>query len=216
MRIPVVPALIPESREEVIAFTNTVQFAHEIQIDVVDGQFVPAISWPYNSNEEPFAVKSLTDPYTLEVDLMVSNPIEAATAWLKAGADMLVFHVETLSVEALSNFAENNTVSIGVACHGDTSLETLFSYAEFADYVQLMGIHEIGLQGQPFNEKVLDDIGAVKRRFEGMMVSIDGSVNESTIAKLRKAGADRFVSGSAIVKSSNPLESYKKLKSLVE
>lgn len=216
MKTPVVPALIPQSREEIVAFASTVQFAHEIQIDVVDGKFVPAKSWPYNSNDEPLAVKHLTDSYTLEVDLMVSDPIVAATAWLQAGADMLVFHVETLSVEALRNFAENNTVSIGVACHGDTSLETLFKYAEFADYVQLMGIHEIGLQGQPFNEKVLVDIGEVKKTLGGIMVSIDGSVNESTIAKLKKAGADRFVSGSAIVKSANPLEAYKKLKSLVE
>lgn len=215
MNIPIVPALIPESREAVITFANTMRFAHEIQIDVVDGVFFSATSWPYYPKDEPVSIKKCTDSYTLEVDLMVANPITAATAWLLAGADMLVFHIETLSLEVFRAFVENNTVTVGVACHGDTSLETLFSYAEYADYVQLMGIHEIGLQGQPFNHQVLENIAAVKQRFNGMMVSIDGSVNESTIAMLRKAGADRFVAGSAIIKTADPEEAYKKLKALV-
>lgn len=217
MNIPIVPALIPSSREAVLEFTTAVApFAHEIQIDVVDGVFVPAVSWPYEPNGEPLTIKQATDPFTLEVDLMTVKPIAAAEAWYKAGADMLVFHIETVSLAAMKAFSSNKKVSIGVSCHGDTSLADLFLYAAEADYVQLMGINTIGAQGVKFDDKVLDKISAVRERFPDMMISIDGSVNTETISKLKAAGAHRFVSGSAILGSENPAEAYQELRRLVD
>jgi ribulose-phosphate 3-epimerase len=204
MKCPVVPACIPNSREAVIEFTEQASFTDEIQIDVVDGQFVENVSWPYVPMGEPKSIKHATDPYTLEVDLMVQKPISAAQEWIEAGADMLVFHVESVALEAFKNFAADCAVSIGVAFHGDTLLETFMEYVAHADYVQLMGIKKIGVQGEGFDERVLETIAQIKERFPSMMVSVDGSVNTDTIDRLREAGADRFVSGSAILGAPDP------------
>ena len=216
MSVSIVPALIPKSAEAVRDFTDKVTFCHEIQIDVVDGKFVSDVSWPYSPIDDLREIKPYTDKFTLEVDLMVSQPVEAAKSWLNIEADMLVFHVESLSLEEFVKFTVRApySLSIGVACHGDTSLETLFEYAESADYIQLMGIRDIGRQGELFNESVLEKISACKKRFPNKPVSIDGSVNEHTIAKLVKAGADRLVSGSAILGQPDVEAAYNKLVTL--
>lgn len=215
MSYPIVPAIIPESAEQVKTLLGQLSFVREIQLDLVDGVFVSQASWPYAPNGEPFEVKQMTDTFTLEVDLMVAKPIKAAEAWVKAGADMLVFHVESLPLEVFKQYAERATVSIGVAAHGDTSLDTLCEYAQHADYVQLMGIKEIGAQGSAFDEATIEKVQAVRRAFPRMMISVDGSVNQQTIKKLKQAGVNRFIVGSAIVKQADMRAAYNELSALV-
>lgn len=215
MSIPIVPALIPQSQQAIVDVAQRVNWSHEFQLDLVDGKFVEAASWPYAPVGDPLEVKTQLDAFTLEVDLMVVDPLAAAKKWLQAGADMLVFHVETVSLGAFVQFAEVGNVSIGVSAHGATTLEILFAYAEHADYIQLMGIYEIGAQGLPFDEQVLEKIAACKQRFPEKMVSIDGSVNAATIERLYKAGADRFVCGSAIVLQEDPQAAHAALSALI-
>ncbi|MCA9362704.1 thiamine phosphate synthase [Candidatus Kaiserbacteria bacterium] len=213
--LPIVPAVIPKSQEEVIDFSKVLSFSPEFHLDLVDGQFVETVSWPYTPSGEPMAVKPYLDRYTLEVDLMVANPVSAAKAWVEAGADMLVFHVETLNLNDLKNFANDYKVSIGVSAHGDTPLSTLVEYVAEADYIQLMGIYKIGAQGMPFDENVLDKITALKKQFPLKSITVDGSVNKDTIKRLADAGADRFICGSAIVKQSDPESAHEYLSGLV-
>ncbi len=211
----IVPAVIPKNEEELKVMAEVLQFSREFHLDIVDGLFVPTISWPYSPVGDPLSVKSVLDFYTLEVDLMVSNPIEAATKWVIAGADMLVFHVETLPLEAFKNFTEYTNVSVGISFHGNTPIEKFLEYVKYADYVQIMGIFEIGLQGQPLDEAVFEKINAVKKLFPNISITIDGSVNVETIKKLKEAGANRFICGSAIVKQSNPEHAHQALIQLI-
>lgn len=215
MAYPVVPAIIPNSKEELVETLSKLSFVHEVQIDVVDGKFVPFTSWPYEPKGTPIETKVHTDKFTIEVDLMTSQPLVAANEWIKAGADMLVFHVETVNLEAFANFVETCEVSVGVSMSGNTSLETFLPYVELADYVQLMGIATIGAQGQSFDEGVIEKIKILKQKFPDTLISIDGSVNEETIVRLKEAGAHRFVSGSAILKQDSFEEAYKNLLALV-
>lgn len=219
MSIPIVPAIIPASEAEVVEMAKQLHFSHELHLDVVDGKFVPSIAWPYEPAGEAVAVKSHTDKYTLEVDLMVENPTVAAKEWVKAGADMLVFHIETIDLASFKDvviYDIPRSVSVGVSCSGDTLIESLFPYVEHADYIQIMGIHTIGLQGQSFDEKTFEKISRIKEKFPHIPVSVDGSVNESTVERLVKAGVDRLIVGSAIVKQENKEEAYKKLRALVD
>jgi pentose-5-phosphate-3-epimerase len=78
-----------------------------------------------------------------------------------------------------------------------------------------MGIHEIGAQGQPFDTTVLEKITAVKAAYPEKPVTIDGSVNEHTIVKLKEAGADRFIVGSAITLQPDPAAAHKALSLLI-
>jgi ribulose-phosphate 3-epimerase len=190
-------------------------FSPEYHLDVVDGQFVPAASWPYSPVGHPAEVQQFTDAYTLEVDLMVLDPLPAAEAWEAAGADMLVFHIETVSVEDLAAFASRTRATIGVSLHGDTPLADLTPYVPFAEYVQLMGIRTIGAQGLPFDERVLEWIPAVQKLYPEMMVSVDGSVNATTLPRLVAAGANRFICGSAIVGQPDPAAAHAALRALI-
>jgi|AntRauTorckE6833_2_1112554.scaffolds.fasta_scaffold15088_2 ribulose-phosphate 3-epimerase len=214
--LPIVPAVIPKNQEEVIYFAKKLSFSPEYHLDLVDGKFVSSICWPYEPHGDAMSVKHKLDAYTLEIDLMVENPLEAASEWIKAGADMLVFHTETISLDSFKRFADQvDKVSVGISAHGETTLETLAEYAREADYIQLMGIREIGAQGLPFDEEVLNKISWLKERFPLMSITIDGSVNKNTIKRLADAGADRFICGSAIVGQPNPEEAHRNLSVLI-
>ncbi len=212
-RIPIVPAVIPKSEAEVVAMTKALSFSHEFHLDVVDGKFVPAICWPFEPQGVAIAVKPHTDKYTLEVDLMVSNPIGAAKEWIKAGADMLVFHIESVDLASFVDFVQHTdtAVTVGVSFSGETPIEALFPYAIHADYVQIMGIRTIGAQGQPFDERTFDKIKIIRSEFSHLPISVDGSVNKETIARLVKAGVDRLIVGSAIVKQPDMEAAYQAL-----
>ena len=214
--IPVVPAIIPKSEAHLLETLPQLAFSTEVHIDVVDGRFTPSVSWPCDPTGDPVTIKEHTDKFTLEVDLMIENPLPAAVDWITAGADMLVLHVETVEFENFKNFAEYTHVTLGVACHGDTPLETLLQYAEHVDCVQLMGIAEIGAQGQPFDPRVLTTIAEVKRAYPDKPITVDGSVNQDTIAQIVAAGADRVIVGSAITLQTDPLTAYENLRSLTE
>jgi ribulose-phosphate 3-epimerase len=215
MSVPIVPAIIPESEAHAISWAKTLQCSPELHLDVVDGVFVNFVSWPYEPHGDPRAIKSYTDTYTLEVDLMVTNPIPMARAFVDAGADMVVFHIETVDLASVVDFAAHHRVSVGVSCHGETPLSLLISYAKVVDYVQLMGIHDIGSQGQPFDDRVLERIAEVSAACPQTPISVDGSVNATTIAPLITAGANRLIVGSAIVKQADPVAAYATLVSCV-
>lgn len=214
--IPVVPAIIPNSEEELVSLLNNISWSSEVQIDVVDGKAVPFISWPYQPLGDPLNIKEVTDGFTLEVDLMVEKPLPAAEKWLEAGADMLVFHQENISYSDFASFTKSTKISVGISFLNDSSPESFFEYIEVADYVQLMGISEIGTQGQPFDERVLATIKKIKEAFPQKPISIDGSVNEKTIKRLVQAGVSRLVVGSAITKKADTFSAYEELLALTK
>ncbi len=214
-KIPIVPAIIPKSADEVISFVSKLSFSHEVHVDVVDGQFVPALSWPISVEESPMAVKPYTDKFTLEVDLMMINPFPAARQWEKAGADMIVFHVETVDIDSFTDFCKHSAASVGIAFHGETTLDSVKPYLPYADYIQVMGIEVIGAQGQPFSARTIEKVGILKAQYPHIPVSVDGSVNKDTIKEIMKAGADRLIVGSAISKAEDMSIAYEELVSIV-
>lgn len=213
--IPIVPAIIPKSANHLVGTLSKLTFSPEIHVDVVDGKFVPFTSWPYEPSGKPKEVHKTTDGFTLEVDLMVENPLLASDAWLEAGADMLVFHIETIPLPAFKRFVDSTRISIGICALNDTPLSDLLPYVEVADYIQLMGIAKIGSQGQSFDERVLERIAELKIKFPKHPITIDGSVNKETIAKIAKAGANRFICGSAIVGAPDPYIAHRELSALI-
>ena len=131
--IPIVPAFIPQSEAEAIETIQALRFSPEVHLDVVDGKLTPTISWPYEPVGQSMAIKDYSDQFSLEVDLMVADPLSAAVDWVTAGADRLVFHVETISLQNFKNFEAFTHVSVGISAHGDTPVSTLIEYAQFAD-----------------------------------------------------------------------------------
>ena len=104
---------------------------------------------------------------------------------------------------------------MGIALNNDTDLSVLDPLMHHLDYVQCRGIAEIGRQGNSFDERVLDRVATLRGKYPELTISVDGSVNEETIKQLAEAGANRLVSGSAIIKSDDPAAAYQKLHELV-
>lgn len=213
----IIPAIIPTSLEELKLVLEKVSFAPIVQIDVVDGKFVPFTSWPYEPAGSPSEVSDLLVSVDVEVDLMVEDPIAAGREWLRAGVKGLVFHLESLKdpKEALA-LADEFSFDLGLSITNDTAIETLYPYIQSADFVQVMGIAKIGQQGQPFDDRALERIAELSALFPDMIISVDGGVSEATLKNLKSAGATRFVSGSAILKATDPENKYRDMLKMIE
>lgn len=209
----VVPAIIPTSLEDLKNKLGLVSFAKAVQIDLVDGQFVPSTAWPYLENSDPKAVLPFISNREIEVDLMVADPYDAALLWLSLGAKRIVFHIENLVQETRSLVAlrEKDDVQLGIAINNDTPLEQLAEYANQIDFIQVMGIATIGKQGEPFDERTFDRIKTIRATYPELSISVDGAVSMNNIKALKESGATRFTVGSALLKSQNPEATYEEL-----
>ncbi len=213
---PIVPAIIPKSFDDLRhSLERVAPFAREVQIDIVDGKFVPFTSWPGSDGDTISDIKEFSHQFLIEVDLMVVEPERVIEEYLRAGIRRIVVHVEsTTHLNDIIAFKKQYDFKIGFSINNDTPLSTLTGIIEHADYVQFMGIAHIGSQGQPFDERVLERIETLKHTHPTLIISIDGSVNTDTVSRLAHAGADRCVSGSAILKAENPQRAYDELVSL--
>lgn len=211
----IIPAIIPSSEAELRTLLARITFARSIQIDVVDGSFASPASWPYDPQGSSFNTADALASFAVEVDLMAYHPIEAAYEWHRAGVSRFVFHIETLeNASMLGSFKAETGVAIGCSLNNDTPLSALEPFLETADFLQLMGIATIGAQHEPFDERVVGRITDVKRMHPSLSISIDGSVNEVTLPRLRDAGADRFVVGSAILSAPDQEAAYRALEQI--
>jgi ribulose-phosphate 3-epimerase len=145
---------------------------------------------------------------------MVADPVPWAVTWEKLGADMVVFHVESISVDDLRSFISYTKMSVGISANNDTSFMTLLPYLSLVDYVQVMGIAKIGQQGQSFDKTALLRITEIHTMFPHLPISIDGSMNESTIPQVLSLPVERIIVGSAIQKSNAPQTAYTTLQKL--
>lgn len=212
----IAPAIIPESFSHLRESLERVRpFTREVQVDIVDGNFVPFVSWPYTKKSSPEDLAAFTALFFIEIDLMVMRPEDVIPLYARVGVRSMVVHLE--STEALpSIIAQRDRLgfSLGLSLNNDTPLHALEEYIPHIEYVQFMGIGKIGSQGQPFDARVLERIMELKARHPDVSISIDGSVNDKTLPLLIEAGADRCVAGSFIMSSDDPEVSYNTLTAL--
>ena len=157
-----------------------------------------------------------------EVDLMVSVPDRDAFEWITAGASRIIIHIEShpevkgIIARIRREFGRPSespsAPEIGIAVDNDTPIEQIYEFIPEVEFVQLMGIAKIGYQSQPFDERVLDRIRTLRKKFPELIISIDGAVNDERASKLIEAGANRLVSGSYIFNSGDVKEAIDNLK----
>ena len=214
----IIPALIPTSREELFRVTKSISpFARALQIDITDGVFVQSTSWPFTEGA-PDALSSalleLSEEFphiVLEIDAMVREPEKYIESWIAGGAERIVIHIEsTEKIEEILHIPRRG-VAIGLALENDTPLERLDPYSAHIDFVQFMGIATIGIQGEPFDERVIGRIASFHEKYPNIPLSVDGSVNEHTLERVRNAGVTHCVVGSAILRAQNPQMAYEHL-----
>ncbi len=212
----IIPAIIPKSLDYLNEKVSLLSFAGRLQIDLVDGEFVPEISWPYSPDGSVADADDLLRKHAVEIDLMVSDPVAMGREWLASGAKALIFHLESLlDTEEAVVLRKEFDFELGLSISNQTSLEALYPYIEKADFVQLMGIETIGSQGQPFYPQVLDRVATLRHLFPKLLISVDGGVNEDNALSLKQAGTDRLVVGSNILKADDPRAQYEKLLKII-
>lgn len=211
----VLPAVIPRSSAYLAKTLTRLSFAPEIQLDLVDGEFASPASWPYEPRGTTAEVTTAIAPFSIELDLMVQEPLAVAQAWNALGVSRFVFHLESVpNLSALTSFKHDTGAVLGACIDDDAPLETLTEHLSHFDFVQVMGINKIGAQGQQFEEHALDRIRMLRNSYPELMISVDGAVSEATLPRLKEAGANRFVVGSAILAADDPEAMYRKLCSL--
>ena len=228
----IIPAVMPKNYEDLknkVALVRGVVPA--VQIDLMDGKFVRNISWPFDDMENPQSKyqKIMREEEGLpfwedvdyELDLMVLDAVQNFDLYLKLGAKRLIFHIEAVEdetefkefIEGIDLYIRDNT-QIGVAINTITPVEKIFPLVPHIDFVQCMGIETIGRQGEPFDNRVLDHIKALRKEFPELIISVDGGVNLDSASLLKDAGANRLIVGSAIFQSFDIREAIDRLQNI--
>ena len=166
-----------------------------IHLDVMDGHFVPNLSFGLVLVE---AVRRLTD-LTLDVHLMISNPREYISRYIEAGADLLTIHTEVVDdARPLLEEIRSLGAGAGLALNPPTPVATIEAALPACDFVLVMSVMP-GFGGQEFNEVTLDKLSSIRSQAgDHVLLEVDGGVNDETISACVEAGASMLVVGSAI------------------
>jgi ribulose-phosphate 3-epimerase len=166
-----------------------------LHLDVMDGHFVPNISFGPHFIE---SIRPVTDVY-FDAHLMISEPLRYAPAIVKAGANNVTFHVEAVA-DPLATARELRKLGchVGITLRPATPIEAILPALDHVDVVLVMSVVP-GFSGQKFMPEVLPKAREIKRRLRpDQRLEIDGGIHADTIAGARDAGVDWFVVASAI------------------
>jgi ribose 5-phosphate isomerase B len=218
--VTLVPSLPASSFEEILHLGEELEgIAQGIQIDIVDGVFVPYISWPFTENnifDELQKLAYYTKKFEVEIDCMCMNPELYLDIFVSLRIQRVIIHVgSTEKYQECFEHAKKFKYKIGLAITNSTDTVLVDTYINTVDFVQVMGIENIGVQGQTFDTRTIDTVATLRAKYPNLEIAVDGSVNETTITQLHTAGANRFAPGSAITKSNNPKLAYKQLSGMI-
>jgi ribulose-phosphate 3-epimerase len=221
----VIPAIMPKGFADITEHAERVKdFVIYVQLDLMDGEFVEAKSWPFFDKDKQ-SVRELMDgeirlPFSdkvkYEFDLMVRTPEADLKKYVKLGANRLIIHANSIDKKGL--FLEEIDrcgVEWGIAFLTTDNLSDAKDLIMKANFVQLMGIENIGYQGQPFDPLVLDQVRRVREIKPDVIISVDGGVNLDTARELASVGVNRLVSGSTIFSANAPEVAIEDLKRIL-
>lgn len=170
-----------------------------VHFDVMDGMFVPSLSFglPVLSS-----LRARTDLF-LDVHLMIEEPVRYIDEFVKAGADGITVHVETCKdMAATLEKIRRHGKKVGITLNPGTPISSVVPYLEMVDMILVMSVNP-GFGGQKLIPECLDKIRELKAILDEKGLSkdiqIDGGVNRANIKEILEAGANVVVAGSAVV-----------------
>ena len=195
-KIKIIPAVIATSQKELDERINKVKdFVELIQIDVMDGKFVPNSSIDFD-----FTIPSSNCKF--EAHLMINNPLE----WIEkhwAKVDTILVHFETTNnPDEIIKYVRKRKRRIGFVLNPETSVDKLKTYLGKIDEILIMTVTP-GFYGSRFLPEALQKVRDLRNLKTDLDIEVDGGITDETIKQAYLAGANMFVSGSFIVKSEN-------------
>ncbi len=171
--------------------------ADYIHMDIMDGNFVPNISFG------PDVVKSLRNLSTVpfDVHLMIDNPHKYIKQFAEAGADIITFHIESnCDILKTIKLIKDYKVKAGLSIKPNTPAEKIIPFLNHIDLALVMTV-EPGFGGQKFMENQLEKTKIIRRHSKNVLIEIDGGINSETIKKIKKYPVDICVAGTYIFKA---------------
>lgn len=182
-----------------------------IHIDVMDGNFVPNITFGSGQIKQLRKITKMK----FDVHLMVHEPIRFIKDFVDAGADSITVHCEACKhiYRTLEEIKKN--VNAGVALNPATSLSNIEYLTNIADKILIMTVNP-GFGGQKYIEgmeaKIVQLNNLIREKASSAVIQVDGGVNENNIHRLIDLGAKDIVMGSAVFKNGKILDNLKKFK----
>ncbi len=185
-----------------------------VHLDVMDGHFVPNISFGNLFFERLFTKID----FVKDVHLMVNDPMSFVKKFAKVGADYLTFHYEACKdddeVLAVIKEIHKNKMKAGLSIKPETPVEKIFPFLDKLELVLVMSV-EPGMGGQKFIPESLEKIGALINEIvevrSNALISVDGGINDVTGKDCLNMGADVLVAGNYLFGSPNFQERYDSL-----
>lgn len=188
------------------------RYADIFHLDIMDGVFVPNISYGFPVVE---AIASAAQK-PLDAHLMIVHPEKYIERFARIGVSMLSFHLNATDkpAQALLHIRETG-MKAGLVINPDLPVESLYPYLHLCDYIILMSVYA-GFGGQKFIEETYARIRTLKSEIDRMgldvKIEIDGGVSPANAKELIDAGAEILVAGSAVFRSDDPASVIERMK----
>ncbi len=206
----IIPTVVPKHAHAIALFAERWGgIAPVMHIDATDGDFAFPATWL------PSIGDMLPVEPVWEAHVMAREPRAIGERFIRAGAWRVIGHAETLEGEAgiqtLEGWRAMGAREVGVALLLDTPLAAAAHLEPHTDVVHLMTIRKIGAQGQGFEFDSLARISEARSLFPHAVVSVDGGINETNLARVVEAGASRICVGAAFASATDPRASFRTL-----
>ncbi len=186
-----------------------IEDARWLHLDVMDGHFVPNLSFGPMVIE---AIRPLSS-HVFDTHLMVSNPERLIDAYIDAGSDRITFHGEVESdIQSLLDHVKSRNIPVGLSIKPGSNVSLIAPFLPHLDHVLVMSV-EPGFGGQSFMHHSLEKISGLKTLRDTLdaafLIVVDGGINLENIDEVLAAGADVCVVGSSIFKADDPKAALK-------
>ena len=169
-----------------------------VHIDVMDGHFVPSLSFGFPIIQ---SLRPVSGQF-FDVHLMITEPDRYIPRFVDAGADGITFHIETTSdPRATAQLIHEQGVRAGVSLNPETPLAMLDTVLDYVDMVLIMTVHP-GFGGQKYIEEMTDKIRELREKRPELDIEVDGGIKLSNIQTVLDAGANIIVAGSSVFNGS--------------
>ncbi|MEY4654820.1 MAG: hypothetical protein RL523_219 [Actinomycetota bacterium] len=195
---------------------ESISAADGIHVDVMDGHFVPNLTFGAPMVRRMQEITKLP----LDVHLMIENPDHWAGEYAQIGVFSVTVHFEACSDPVkVAKSIQQHGVRAGISVKPKTALSEVANCLEAFDQLLIMSV-EPGFGGQSFIEDSLSKLSKAKELIEhsgkDIWLQVDGGVDENNISSIASAGADTFVAGSAVFKAADRNAQINRLRSLAE